>query len=90
MKRKILFGSLLLLSSLSCKTKTDQKLTMGKDLKDYKYCIHGDVYTRGGFRDAVFYTDTFTFVEGGRRLEYTNSDGSVQTIYSPYQIEHIK
>lgn len=88
MKNRVLMLSVLLLTSLSCKTKIDQKMT--KNLDDYKYRIHGDVYTKGGFRDAVFYTDTFSFVDGGRRLEYENSDGSVQIIYSPYRIEHIK
>lgn len=76
--------------SLSCKTKTDQKLTNLKYPNEYKYRIEGNVMTDKGPHSAVFFIDTFEIVDGGKCLEYTNSDSTVQTIYSPYRIVHIK
>jgi hypothetical protein len=89
MKNKFLILSALLLTTLSCKTKTDQKLTV-KDLNDYKYVIEGYVMTPKGLHTATFYTDTFNIVNQGCNLEYQNSDGTIQTIYSPFKVSHIK
>jgi hypothetical protein len=86
MKRKSLLLAIPLIM-LSCKAKKRETIHP-KFPNQYKYEISGYVPTKGGMHEAMFYTDTFYQTEYG--LGYTNSDGSVTKIYSPYCVSHIK
>jgi hypothetical protein len=55
---------------------------------DYKYRIIGKVNTENGLKDAVWYTDTFSFDYD--TIYYVNSDSSVVRIQQPYEIEKLK
>jgi len=57
-------------------------------MDDYKYRIMGKVNTENGWKDAVWYTDTFSFDYD--TIYYVNSDSSVVRIQPPYEIEKLK
>jgi hypothetical protein len=48
------------------------------------YKIEGQVYTKNGFKPAIYYTDTFSFKSD--TVYYVNSDGTVVNIPKPYHI----
>jgi hypothetical protein len=63
-------------------------IIIGCNKIEYKYEIRGKVNTENGWKDAVWYTDTFSFDYD--TIYYMNSDSSVVRIQPPYELEKLK
>ncbi len=54
---------------------------------EYKFRVYGQVNTNEGLKDAVWYCDTFYYVN--ESIYYINSDSSIVWINKPFVIEKI-
>ncbi len=75
---------LVLLGLLITSCTESGKDSVYKRIEKLPYKIETRIYTRDGFRPAIYYTDTFAFK--GDTVYYVNSDGTVVNIPKPYHI----